>query len=76
MILVENKREVHAGSKGNRSAKLDLQVSTTADLPKLNGNVGGFKVLPGSIAQVIRTGSFYTLDDDGKWYDQSGNTAG
>jgi hypothetical protein len=34
------------------------------------------KVKAGSIAQVIQSGTFYTLDDDGTWYDSDGNAAG
>lgn len=68
MILVEKVREVHASANGNHSAKLDIQVSTATDLPELNGNVGGFKILPGSIAQIIQADAYVTLDDDGTWY--------
>ena len=76
MILVENVREVHASANGSHSAKLDIQVSTAADLPELNGNVGGFKILPGSIAQCIQSGKWYTLDGNGTWYDEDGRAAG
>lgn len=47
---------------------VDMQVSTAQDLPALNGNVEGIIIAAGSIAQIIQTGAFVTLDDDGTWY--------
>lgn len=47
---------------------VDIQVSTASDLPALNENVEGIIIVEGSIAQIIQTGAFATLDDDGKWY--------
>lgn len=59
---------------GSGRAVLDLQVSTVAELPALNEELGmRLKVGAGSIAQVIQTGAWYTLDDNGTWYDTSGN---
>ena len=52
---------------------VDLQVSTAADLPALGGNVAGIVIAAGSIAQVVQTGDFVTLDSNGSWYDESGN---
>ena len=53
-----------------------MQVSTVAELPALNEELGmRLKVGAGSIAQVIQTGEWYTLDDNGTWYDTSGTPA-
>lgn len=52
---------------------VDLQVSTPEELPDLNENVEGIIIAAGSIAQIIQTGEWVTLDDDGSWYDASGN---
>ena len=52
---------------------VDMQVSTVAELPELNENVDGIVIAAGSIAQIIQTGDFVTLDYDGKWYDESGD---
>lgn len=61
---------------GSGRAVLDLQVSTVAELPALNEELGTrLKVGAGSIAQVIQTGAWYTLDDNGTWYDTSGTPA-
>lgn len=49
-------------------AKLELQVSTAADLPSEGDVVGGFKVQAGSFAQIIQAATVVTLDDDGTWY--------
>lgn len=54
---------------------VDMQVSTVAELPDKNENVGGIIIAPGSIAQVIQTGAWYTLDDNGTWYDSDGQAA-
>lgn len=61
---------------GSGRAVLDLQVSTVAELPALNEELGvRMKVGAGSIAQVIQTGSWYTLDENGTWYDSDGAAA-
>lgn len=61
---------------GSGRAVLDLQVSTVAELPALNEELGmRLKVGAGSIAQVIQTGAWYTLDDNGTWYDSDGTAA-
>lgn len=49
-------------------AVFDLQASTTEDLPDLDEVFCGLKVAAGSIAQIIQTGDFKTLDDNGTWY--------
>lgn len=64
MVRVEKPRSVD----GNMNAVLDLQVSTTADLPEIGDEVGGYIVCAGSIAEIIQSGVFATLDDDNKWY--------
>lgn len=69
MVRVEKPRSVD----GNLNAVLDLQVSTVSNLPDIGDVVGGYTVAPGSIAQIVQTGAFVTLDDDGSWYDASGN---
>ena len=72
MILVEGKpREIYSyDDEGYALAKLDLQVSTVADLPALGGVVAGtsYKCGKGSWAQIIQSGGFRTLDDNGTWY--------
>lgn len=47
---------------------VDIQVSSTNDLPNLNENVNGIIIQAGSSAEIIQSGLFATLDDDGKWY--------
>ena len=64
MTRIEKIRARGAGAE----AVMDLQVSTVDDLPGEGDTVDGYTPLPGSIAQVIQTGDFYTLDDDGAWY--------
>ena len=74
MVNVENTRkDVYDPTTGIHTCILDLQVSTTSDLPAKDSLIGNAKVAPGSIAQVIQTGDFVTLDDDGSWYDDAGN---
>ena len=61
---------------GSGRAVLDLQVSTVAELPALNEELGMRLIVgAGSIAQVIQTGEWYTLDDNGTWYDSTGSAA-
>lgn len=54
---------------------VDLQVSTIDELPAIGENIDGIIIAAGSIAQVIQSGVYFTLDDDGTWYDSDGNTA-
>lgn len=49
-------------------AKVDMQVSSVDDLPAANEIVGNVKCGYGSIAQVIQSGVFYTMDDPGEWH--------
>ena len=79
MLRIEGKpREMQYETDGTILAVVDMQVSTADDLPKKNGEIAGtpygtVKVKAGSIAQCIQNGKWYTLDDDGNWYDQDGN---
>ena len=60
-----------ADDTGALCAKLDLQVSTAAELPSIGDVIGGFKVQAGSYAQIIQAAAVVTLDDDttaGTWY--------
>lgn len=50
--------------------RADFETSTAEDI--LLG-LEGYELLPGSFAHVRRTGDFYELDDDGKWYKQDGS---
>lgn len=69
MVRVENVRQ-----DITRDIKVvDLQVSTADELPALGSDVGGIIIAAGSIAQIIQTGEWATLDSDGSWYDESGN---
>ena len=72
MAQIEQVRRIISYNSGFPVAVLDLQVSTVAELPALNALVGGCLVAAGSIAQVIQTGAWYTLDADGQWYFSGG----
>ena len=52
---------------------VDLQVSTTDELPTIGENIDGIIIAAGSIAQVIQSGVYFTLDDDGTWYNSNGD---
>lgn len=58
------------------SAVLDIQVSTVDELPDIGDEVEGYKIAAGSIAQIVQTGGWYTLDADEKWYDTDGVESG
>ena len=69
MVRVENVRQ-----DITRDIKVvDLQVSAADELPALGSDVDGIIIAAGSIAQIIQTGEWATLDYDGSWYDESGN---
>ena len=69
MLRVEKPRY----NEGNQNGVLDIQVSTAAELPSLGDTVCGLKIQSGSIAQIIQSGVWATLDADGSWYDTDGN---
>lgn len=46
----------------------EIQCSTASDLPALHDQLDGVVICEGTIAQIIQSGQFATLDDDGKWY--------
>ena len=72
MVQIEQTRRIISYNSGFPVAVLDLQCSAVSDLPALNALVGGALVAAGSIAQVIQTGAWYTLDADGQWYFSGG----
>lgn len=55
-------------NRGNRYAKLDIQVSTYDELPELGELFENFFIQAGSHAEVVKAGKFATLDADGCWY--------
>lgn len=71
MVRVEVIRESITKNK----KVVDLQVSTIEELPALDQDINTIIIAAGSIAQVIQSGTFYTLDDNGTWYDSDGNAA-
>ena len=77
-IKIEGKpREMKFDTEGNCIAVVDIIVDEASDLPAKNGTITGtpcgtIKVQPGSIAQIIHTGVWATLDSGGKWYDTTG----
>ena len=71
MLRVEKVRY----NDGMKNAVLDIQVSTAAELPSLNDVVCGLKIIAGSIAQVIQTGDFVTLDANGTWYPEQSDSS-
>lgn len=71
MLRVEKVRY----NDGMKNAVLDIQVSTAAELPSLNDVVCGLKIIAGSIAQVIQTGDFVTMDANGTWYSEQSDSS-
>lgn len=72
MVRIERVRT----NDGSGNAVLDMQVSTVSELPALGDQLGiKLIVCAGSVAQVIQTGGWYTLDDNGTWYDSDGQAA-
>lgn len=71
MLRVEKVRY----NDGMKNAVLDIQVSTAAELPSLNDVVCGLKIQEGSIAQIIQTGDFVTLDANGTWYPEQSDSS-
>ena len=73
MIIVRNKIRIV-----DDSMIMDIQVSTVDELPAINKAIDGVtteKVSACSIAQVVQTGVWYTLDENGTWYDTDGQAA-
>ena len=68
MLRIEGMRETRITLNGQPTSVFDIQVSTAEELPAKDEVVGGAKIGAGSIAQIIQTGVFATLDEDGIWY--------
>ena len=76
-ILARKPETIYSFDGSYYLAKLDLQVSTAADLPTLGGVVAGtpYKCGEGSIAQIVQADepTFVTLDSsDETWYPEQG----
>ena len=72
-ILASKPETIYSFDGSYYTAKLDLQVSTAADLPELGGVVPGtpYKCGAGSTAQIVQADepTFVTLDSsDETWY--------
>lgn len=67
--------EILGTKEGRVVAKLDIQVETSADLPKLGDAVSGYIIAAGSIAQVVQEGCFKTLSGTDVWF-ASGESSG
>lgn len=79
-VHVVNPTEIKGfdAESGKTIAVLDLQVSTSADLPSLGDVVENYIIAAGSNAQIVRasTPTFVTLDgDDGNWYPLQGGSS-
>jgi len=55
-------------NRGNRCAKLDIQVSTYEDLPALGSLFKNYFIQAGSHAEITTTGEIAVLDGNGHWY--------
>ena len=76
MVRLERVRQdIYYPSDGVHVGVVDLQVSTAEELPEAGSVIGNITIGAGSIAQVIQTGKWYTLDEDESWYDEDGNEA-
>lgn len=68
MLRIERIRTEVYNHDGTRDVICDMQVSTAAELPAKDEKLDSIIFKPGCIAQIIETGAWATLDDDGKWY--------
>ena len=73
MVEVRNVIRIAYDADGTLQHVVDLDVSTAAELPAMGDVVGGGKVLPTSTANIIQTGGWVRLDEDGKWYNADGS---
>lgn len=75
MLKIEAPRAILGYTEAEHKpiAKLDIQVSDATELPELGGEAECYIVAAGSTAQIVQTGEWATLDDDGSWYDKDGN---
>ena len=73
MVEVRNVIRISYDSEGALQHVVDLDVSTAAELPAMVDVVGGGKVLPTSTANIIQTGAWARLDEDGVWYNADGS---
>ena len=68
MLRIERIRTEVYNSGGTRDVVCDMQVSTATELPAKDEQLDTIIFKPGCIAQIIESGQWATLDDDGKWY--------
>lgn len=52
--------------------RVEVDVDTYTELPT-KGELHGYRLAIGSIAFAVRDKSFYALDSDGNWIDQTGD---
>lgn len=68
MRRIERIRTEVYNHNGTRNVICDMQVSTAVELPAKDEQQDTIIFKPGCIAQIIESGQWATLDDDGKWY--------
>ncbi len=68
MITIRNKHFTKfADNKHTSVIRAEIDVDTVNELPETDGIPGNI-LHQGSIAYVIKSGEFYVLASDGKWY--------
>lgn len=51
----------------------EIFIDDVSELPTSDG-IDGYELVQGSVAYVIKTGEFYVLGSDGKWYSSEDGT--
>ena len=73
MVELKDVIRISYDASGALQHVLDIDVSTVGELPAMGDVVFGGKLLPTSTANVIQTGAWARLDDDGTWYNADGS---
>lgn len=73
MISIIKKSFIWFTDERKSSIIAEIYADDVSELPEKDG-FDGYELAQGSVAYVIKSGGFYILSGDGKWYDSEDGT--
>ena len=73
MISIIKKSFIWFTDERKSSIIAEIYADDVSELPEKDG-FDGYELAQGSVAYVIKSGGFYILSGDGKWYDSKDGT--
>lgn len=73
ITVIEHKKFIKYPDSDKTRIIAEIYADDVSELPEKDG-IDGYELAQGSVAYVIKSGGFYILSGDGKWYDSEDGT--